>query len=273
MKHFSKILASVAILATFISCSKDIDNEHTKRTTITFEGTAWSKYVATESYSSAFVTEDYIWQDAETSLSSAPIFVESSWGGESYSYYGGGLTLSSYNSSSLNDYDMDNLYLADLYCYNPKNINSKKGGGNNGSDNFLVAYGNYEEGISDDMRPEIYFADGKARKVVGCYVCSTTYFTLVAEQGNSFSPALSGNDEIKIYATGYDATGAELNTVSMTLAKKDAITKSWTAWDLSALGTVVRIKFNIMGGPTDDWGMKSPKYFAIDDITVEETVL
>ena len=269
MRNFSRILVSVAILATLISCSKDEDAAP-KRTTISFEGAAWNKYVATESYSSAFVTEDYIWQDAVTSLTSTPIFVESSWGGESYKYFGGGLTLSSYNTSSLLDYDMDNLYLADLYCYNPKNVGSTKGGGNASSNNFLISYGNYEEGISEDMRPEIYFADGKARKVVGCYVCATTYFVEIAEKGNSFSPALGATDEVKIYATGYDASGAELKTVSMTLAKKGVITKTWTAWDLSALGEVVRIKFNIKGGPTDDWGMKCPKYFAIDDITIEE---
>ncbi len=28
-------------------------------------------------------------------------------------------------------------------------------------------------------------------------------------------------------------------------------------------------KFNIIGGNTDEWGMTTPKYFAIDDIVVE----
>ena len=102
MRNFSRLLASVAILATLISCSKDEDAAP-KRITISFEGAAWNKYVATDSYSSNFVTEDYIWQDAETKLTSAPIFVESSWGGQSYKYFGGGLTLSSYNTSSLFD--------------------------------------------------------------------------------------------------------------------------------------------------------------------------
>jgi hypothetical protein len=32
---------------------------------------------------------------------------------------------------------------------------------------------------------------------------------------------------------------------------------------------VVSVRFNITGGPTDEWGMMSPRYFAIDDITIE----
>ena len=255
------------MLATITSCSKEEDPQPT-RVTISFEGAAWKSYVATDSYSSGFVTEDYLWRDEQTTLSSAPIFCESSWGGQSYKYFGGGLTLSAYNTAQITGFD-SNLYLGDLYCYNSKTSMAQKGGGNNGSDNFLISYGNYEEGISEDLRPSIYFADGKARKVVGCYVCSTAYFVDVTEHGNDYSPALSADDEVKVYATGYDATGKELSTVSMTLAKKDAIVKKWTAWDLSALGEVAKIKFNIKGGPTDDWGMQSPKYFAIDDITVE----
>ena len=70
-------------------------------------------------------------------------------------------------------------------------------------------------------------------------------------------------------ATGYDAMRRKTGSVAMTLAEKGNITKSWRAWDLSALGAVVSVRFNITGGPTYEWGMMSPKYFAIDDITIE----
>lgn len=266
MKNIFITFVAMALAATFISCSEE--NDEPTRVTITFEGAAWKNYVATDSYTSNFVTENYIWRDEQTTLTSAPLFTESSWGGQSYKYFSAGLTLSAYNTAQISGFDTY-FYNGDLYCYNPKTSMANKGGGNNGSDNFLVTYGNYEEGVGEDMRPEIYFADGKARKVLGCYVCSTAYFVQIAENGNDYSPALTAEDEVKIYATGYDASGKELSTVSMSLAKKGAIVKSWTAWDLSALGEVAKIKFNIKGGPTDDWGMMLPKYFAIDDITVE----
>ena len=267
MKRFTILLLAAGLVAALASCSKQ--ESEPKRVTITFEGTEWTNYVATDSYSGIFVTEDYIWRDGETSLTSAPIFVESSWGGQSYNYFGGGLTLSSYNTAQITGFDTY-LYLGDLYCYNANASMAQRGGGNRGSDRFLVSYGNYEEGIGDDLRPEIYFSDGKPRKVVGCYVCSTAYFVQIAEQGNDFSPALGQGDEVTLYATGYDSEGTELKTVSKTLARKGSILKSWSAWDLSDLGKVSRIKFNIKGGPSDEWGMMSPKYFALDDITIEE---
>ena len=266
MRLFSIPFLAVALCLGFLSCSNE--ESEPKRVTITFEGSEWASYVATDSYSDNFVTEDYIWRDKETSLTSVPTFVESSWGGVSYNYFGGGLTLSSYNTAQITGFDTY-LYLGDLYCYNPNASMAQRGGGNNGSDRFLISYSNYGEGIGEDLCSEIYFADGKARKVVGCYVCSTAYFVQIAENGNDFSPALAEGDEVKIYATGYDSTGKELKTVSMTLARKGSILKRWTAWDLSSLGKVSRIKFNINGGPTDEWGMLLPRYFALDDITVE----
>jgi hypothetical protein len=37
------------------------------------------------------------------------------------------------------------------------------------------------------------------------------------------------------------------------------------------LGEVVKVQFYILGGNTDDCGMTTPKYFALDDIVVEWT--
>lgn len=78
-------------------------------------------------------------------------------------------------------------------------------------------------------------------------------------------------DKITLAATGCDKMRRKTGSVTMTLAEKGNITKSWRQWDLSALGAVTKVRFNITGGPTDEWGMMSPKYFAIDDITIEET--
>ena len=266
MRRFLILFLALVSVVGFSACSKE--QSEPKRVTITFEGSEWAKYLATDSYSGNFVTEDYILRDKETTLTSTPIFNEYSWGGESFRNFDAGFTLSAYNTAQITGFDTY-LYMGDLYCYNPNASMATSGGGNNGSDRFIVSYGNYDEGISEDLRSELYFADGKARKVVGCYVCTTAYFVQIAEHGNAFSPALAEGDEVKIYATGYDSAGKELKTVSMTLARKGSVLKRWTAWDLSALGKVSRIKFNIKGGPTDEWGMMSPKYFALDDITIE----
>ena len=140
----------------------------------------------------------------------------------------------------------------------------------NGSDNFLVSYGYkdldplYDYG---DTRPIFLFADNVARTITSLYINTTCYFYSVAKYGNGITPAL--NEDVTVYATGYDAEGNELKTVSMTFASADFVTDSWTRWELSELGPVVSLRLNMGGGPDNGYGFSLPAYYAIDDITVE----
>lgn len=258
-----KLFAYLLIAATaFTACSDDKD-DNTVVATVTFEGASWTPYVAAsvdKTYTGDVATESYVWTDAETSLSSTPLFTDY---GE-YKFFGGGWIVSSYNS---NDAAKFGDYTYDLYVYNAGNADAVKGGGRNGSDNFLVGFGNADD--DRDNRPVLEFADGKARTIRGCYINSTCYFLNIAENGNAFSPALGDDDEVLIHATGYDAAGAETATVSFSFAKKGQLIKSWTAWDLSSLGEVVKVCFSMSGGPSTEYGMTIPTYYAVDDITVE----
>lgn len=257
---------SLAILAmmAFAGCS-DSDNDNS-RVTIDFEGAEWTALSATtigEPYSSAVVANGYEWQDPLTTLSSRAL-VDYSYG----AYIRCGVLLSSYNSDDITTYGD---YSKDLYLYNPSSVSTTSGGGYAGSDNFLVVVGNYDDFASDDELAEMHFADGRARLIKGCYVNSTTYFLNVVQNGNpSIAAPLGEDDEIVISATGYDSTGAETATVRKTLARKGEYITEWSAWDLQALGRVVKVRFNIKGGPMTEWGMTTPKYFAIDNIVVEQ---
>lgn len=273
MKRCFLFAVLVAGILSAVSCTKDDDNKNLKSLLVDFEGEAWKEFVALEvgsTYSSEVITADYKWQDEATTLSTNNITTE--WGG--VSYLSSGFAVSSFNSNNLAKFNIYGAYLRDLYVYNAENEDAAKGGGNNRSDNFLVGYGNYEgnkdgEWGNEDFRPTLTFSDGKARTIKGCYVNSTAYFVSITELGNEFAPALKKGEKITLTATGYDRMRRETGSVTMTLAEKGNITKSWRAWDLSALGAVVSVRFNITGGPTDEWGMMSPKYFALDDITVE----
>ena len=264
MKTIKSLALLLAAAATVTSCS-DSGDDHIRTVTVTFDGAAWTPYVAAtagKTYTGDVATEDYVWKDAETTLSSTPIFTDYGYG----KFFGGGWVVSSYNSS---DEAKFGDYHYDLYVYNPANADAVKGGGHNGSDNFLVGFGNVDD--TRDNRPTLEFADGKARTVKGCYVNSTCYILNVMRNGNTFSPALGDGDEIKIHDTGYDAAGAETGTVSLLFATKDRMITSWTAWDLSSLGAVVKVRFSISGGPSTAYGMTTPTYYAIDDVTVEWT--
>ena len=89
------------------------------------------------------------------------------------------------------------------------------------------------------------------------------------ENGNEFSPKLAEGEQIQVYATGFDSEGNTTATATFTLATYGSTVKEWTTWDLSSLGEVVKVAFNIMGGHSDDYGMTTPKYFALDDIKVK----
>ena len=232
--------------------------------TLDFEGEQWDDFhtgVATDPYSSNVVANGYSWQAAGSSLSSHAVVDE-------YGIIRGGMILSSYNSNDIATYGD---YSKDLYVYNSSPKSTTTGGGYAGSDNFLVVVGDYNDMASDKVYAEMYFADGYARQIQGCHVNSTTYFLNVAQNGNpSIAAPLGDDDEIIISATGYDSSGAETATVKMTLARKGQYIKQWTSWDLHDLGKVVKVRFNVEGGPMTEWGMTTPKYFAIDNLVVED---
>lgn len=246
-----------AAAAMFASCSEDGPSMETA--VVTFEGSEWTPFVASSfdaTYTGSVATPDYVWKDSATSLTGPNIF--------SGGYFSGGWVVSSYNSNDLSTYGD---YTSDLYVYNASNENSMTRGGHNGSDTFLIGYGNKSDW--GDYRPTLRFADGKARVVCGCYVNSTCYFLNIARNGNYSSPAIAEGQKVEIHATGYDAAGNETGTVTMTFAEKDKMITDWTAWDLSSLGEVVEVKFDMTGDVENEYGFSMPTYYAIDDVTVE----
>lgn len=257
-----KKLLLFAFTLAMVACNNDNDKQDRKWLTLDFEDMT---IVADNPSTWSYVTEGYSWNDATTQLAHEAIFTTD----YGYTMFSGGLIVSGYNS---NDVVRFGTYESDLYAYNASNSDSTKGGGANGSNRFLISFGNFDPAFDPDLdlRPEIKFSDGKARAIKGCQVNSTTYFVNITQNGNPFSPAMKDGEEIKIYATGYDAAGREGKSVSMTIARKGNVIKEWTSWDLLPLGEVVSVKFNIKGGNTDEWGMTTPKYFAIDNIVVED---
>lgn len=42
----------------------------------------------------------------------------------------------------------------------------------------------------------------------------------------------------------------------------------WTRWDLSGLGKVLKVTFNVTGSSDNGYGFSQPAYFAYDDVAV-----
>lgn len=240
------------------------ENTTIKEHVITFDGPEWSQFVAKQSYSGDVMTETYIWEDPATTLTSRPIFPDTGYG----KYYGGGATVSNFGSDDLEN---KGSYLYDLYAYFEGKEDNTTGAGSSGSDNFLVLFSNYEEGSNDvDCRPTIYFSDGKPRQILDCEINATTYFVNIVENGNAFSPKLNEGDKVEVIARGFDADGKQTGEVRYTLAEYGSTTKSWQRWTLGDLGEVVKVQFTMVGGPSTEWGMTTPRYFALDSFMVVE---
>ena len=247
------------------------DNEFVDTHTITFDEEYYNNHIAaniaSEKYYTNQVSQNYseYWVDPVTNLSTKKPEGENIYSDYVYPFF-----VSSYNSSSL-DGEFGS-YSYDLFVYNagaPTGVNIY-GGGHDSSNNFLIGngYRDTDEYVmySGDTRPILYFADNKPRVIKSVWVNYTTYFLNVVKNGNGMSSGLDGDCVLTV--TGYDAAGRESAEVEMIFAGKDYLLDGWTKLDLSRLGAVAMVRFNLSGGPNNGFGFSLPAYYAIDDITV-----
>jgi hypothetical protein len=154
---------------------------------------------------------------------------------------------------------------------------SVTGGGVNGSANYGVSYystyGKNHTQILSGISTGEY-----AQAVSGFYITNTTYANLSMTNGDSFAKKFGGEsgtdaDWFKVTAFGldsnYERTG---DTVDFYLADyrsedsgDDYIVTDWTWFDLSGLGVVSGLEFELSSSDVGSYGMNTPAYFAMDD--------
>lgn len=153
-----------------------------------------------------------------------------------------------------------------------------------GSDNYCVGYGyaDYLEpgdvGALDEL-PHIELPSGV--QIQNAYVTNTTYAALSMLQGDQFAKKFGGPsgadpDWFKLTVYGTDLAGDILpTTVDLYLADyrnlggtPDHIVSEWTLLDLSPLAGADRLYFNVTSSDVGLFGMNTPAYFAIDNISL-----
>ena len=114
-----------------------------------------------------------------------------------------------------------------------------------------------------------------ATTVQGFYANNTTYAALSMLNGDGFSRQFTtaSNDFFRLTIEGLDAADGSLGTVDFLLADYSGATGSvvddWTFVDLSSLGSnVSKLSFSLASSDNGDFGMNTPAYFAMDDLTV-----
>lgn len=230
----------------------------------------WSDYIPTDTrYGNGHGS--YEWYDENnTELAFVKPTIDSWWG------ISGHAGISNYvgNDIKAEGDEPSNLFMRDLEAFNVS-------GGANGSQNFCTHYGylDPEEYASiyspEGVLPGIQFSDGQARVIDHMYVTNTTYAYAVLISGEKdFGGDYEYTDEttFKIVAYGYDSfeDTEPTSTEFYLLNTGKRMITDWTKWDLSVLGEVVRVEFNLIASADGygDYGNVIPAYFAYDDVAV-----
>ena len=186
-------------------------------------------------------------------------------------YWGGGHAISNYVIEDYATLPDGHYGWYELQFANPI-------GGHNGSSNFCV-----HNGYQDYFNTQIYdgklawfsFKDGKEQVVDHMYVTNTCYFLNSLTYGDGFNQPARDDTYVKIIAYGYDTNNEATGTAEFYLVNgKNNILTTWKKFDLSSLGKVNKVVFNIEASEdqSGDYGLNCPAYFAYDDVAVQFTV-
>jgi hypothetical protein len=144
------------------------------------------------------------------------------------------------------------------------------GGGGHDSSNFAVA---------SSLQPgEATVGFAQPAHVLGMYVTNVTYAHKAVVEGDDGAGFVSGpfavGDWFRLEAIGFDASGSETGRVPLYLAdyriSPPQVLDAWTWWDLTPLGShVARMEFTMNSTDSGMFGMNTPAYFAVDDLTYE----
>ncbi len=147
------------------------------------------------------------------------------------------------------------------------------GGGEGGSSNYGVAYVGWAD-------PPTIMLPTPGR-VCGAYFTNNAYAYDSMLNGDAFAKKFgggSGNDKdwFLLTITGKDTGGAVTNAVDFYLAdyqyndnSLDYIVDQWEWINLSILGEVKTLEFELDSSDTGAWGMNTPAYFAMDGLCVD----
>ena len=126
--------------------------------------------------------------------------------------------------------------------------------------------------------PRITFASDVQVQTVK--VTNSTYAALSMRDGDAFAKkfgGVSGSDPdfFRLTIEGFDAASSSTGTVDFLLADyrfaddaQDYIVSAFTAVDLTSLGTVRSLAFTLDSSDVGPFGLNTPLYFALDDLTV-----
>lgn len=143
-----------------------------------------------------------------------------------------------------------------------------------GSNNYVVAYGNYN--IVRLKAPAL----GKA--LFGFYVTNSTYTYNSMRDGDAFAKKFNAKDKdfFRLDVFGYyggtltkDSVSFYLSDFRNTDTTKNYIVRDWQWVNLAKLGKVDSVMFRLQSSDNGTFGMNTPSYFCMDNFMTNETGL
>lgn len=154
-----------------------------------------------------------------------------------------------------NQTDTTYSYYADAY-------NAACGHGVDGSSNYAVWYSSWNG--FDRIRID------EATCLKGCYVNNTTWVVSSIRDGDGMGGTPFGEkDYLSLTVYGY-VQGQLQDSVVFYLAANGAYLTEWTWVDMTALGKVDELRFAIDGSQKTEYGLTTPAYFCMDNLTADE---
>lgn len=118
--------------------------------------------------------------------------------------------------------------------------------------------------------------------VSGFFITNSTYSYWSMLLGDDYAKKFGGPegeepDWFKVTVAGISSTGDTTGTVEYYLAdyrfeddNEDYIVDDWQWVDLTALGSITKLRFSLSSSDTGEWGMNTPGYFCIDQMNHQD---
>lgn len=207
-------------------------------------------------------------------------------GSSPVNFWDGGFVISDWNyKSNIPGKSGDWWYSYLNQCSVYSGTDGANDGGYNESSNFALMFG-YVDSYNSTYAayPTLEFTSGSG-VIDGMYICLSSYTYGVIEYGNTFgsigeaTPLEDIDGYFKLLAYGYNATTptnggdpVEIYLANYSLDENDGIIKDpitiWEYFDLSSLGTVTHVEFNLEGSDSGAYGLNTPAYVCMDNISV-----
>jgi Domain of unknown function (DUF4465)/PEP-CTERM motif len=151
------------------------------------------------------------------------------------------------------------------------------GGGASGSATYGVAFTGGQVGAQASVSRIVFDAEVS---VLGASFTNTTYASLSMRDGDAFAKKFGGAtgsdpDFFTLTVTGRDASNAATGSVELALADfrfaddaLDFIVMDWIFVDLSSLGAVAALEFELASSDEAFGFLNTPSYFAMDDLVL-----